>query len=509
MSIQGKVLRGVSGGAFFSFATIVVLFVQLRLVLDFLPVDIAGTWLLFISIGAYIAFFDLGISPTIAREIGFCLGSKTGDQQYKAERIADLLATSNNLFRLMAIAVFGLSVVIGGYIVHRTIPEMQYAEVAWAWFIFASGAALNLWASSPFAALYGLGYMGSERMIRSLSILLGLALSGIFLYAGFGIIGMATAWTIQGILARLIARRVLHRKYPELLTMHGVSDMQKAKSILIPSIKWAMMGFGAILILQTDNMIIASILGTSAIPAYEAAAKISITAMSLALLLVTATSPQISKAYAEKNHDLVAMLLSQGVRLSVSTAVFFAAFVAVYGDAIIEIWLGSGRFVGFPVLWTLLIMVVLEAHHVAMATATLATGHIVFAKPALIAGLLNLVISIILATQLGLWGVALGTLIAQLLTNNWYAPYVTLKHFGLPFVIHLKTTILPTALLLLILLVTNVALKEMLKGMDEVIMLLCALSASTIVAACVLFLFVLTKYERSTIQKMALKKWEK
>ena len=501
MSVQGKILRGVSGGVFFALVTIVVTFAQLRMVLDFLSPSLAGTWLLFISVGSYIAFFDFGLSPTIAREIGFHLGTERHDNQHKIKLIADLLATTNYLFRLLSIVVFLLAVLLGGYIVHTTTSPEQYSQVAWAWFIFSTGAALNLWASSPFAALYGLGYLGSERLIRSASLLGGLALSIALLYAGFGIIGLAAAWATQGLLARLVAKQVLHQRYPELLTIHSKADLQLAKAILIPSLKWAVMGFGAILILQTDNIIIAAILGPAAIPNYEAVAKIAITAMSFALLLVTATSPQISKAYAEKDRALVTTLLSQSVRLSVAAVVFLVAFIAAFGDSIITLWLGDGRFVGFPILWTLLLMVLLEAHHVAMATATVATGNMAFTKPALMAGLLNLVISIILAQYLGLWGVALGTLIAQMLTNNWYAPYVTLKHFGMPFSTYLKSVLMPTAVLLVVLLATNFLLKQILVYYTNLIMLSSALIFSVLIAASVSYLLVLTNSERQAIQK--------
>lgn len=496
MNVHHKILRGVSGGLFFSLVSIVVSFVQLRLILDFLPPNMAGLWLLFITVGAYIAFFDLGLSPTLSREIGFALGAAQSDRHQQTKSIADLLATCSRLFRVLSISVFCLAVLLGGYLVWATVPSPNYREVALAWFVFSGGAALNLWASSSFAALYGLGYVGTERLIRSVALLAGLALSVSVLYAGLGIIGLAMAWTVQGGLARLVARRVLRHKYPDLLMVRGTASLRLAKAIVGPSLKWAAMGLGAILILQTDNAVIAAVLGPAAIPQYEAVAKIAITAMSLSLLLATATSPHISKAYAEKNMALVTSLLSRSVRLSVAVVASMAAFVAVFGDMIITLWLGDGRFVGFPVLWTLLLMVLLEAHHVSMATATMATGHIVFAKPALLAGFLNLVISIILAHYLGLWGVALGTLIAQMLTNNWYAPYVTLKHFGVPVGAHVRTVLMPMLALLAGLLTTNILLRQFFHEYGNFIAITISLCLSGLIAAGMVFIWMLTEKEQ-------------
>ena len=506
MSLHRRILGGVTGGLFFTFTSIIVSFVQLRLILDFLPVNLAGIWLLFITVGTYIAFFDLGLSPTLSREIGFALGIGQQPNQ-QARLIADLLATCNRLFHLSATAVFFLAAIIGGYLVWVTVPPHNFKDVAWAWFIFSGGAAFNLWASSSFAALYGLGYVGTERMIRSISLLVGLCLTAAALYEKFGIIGLAVVWAAQGGVARLIAKRILYNKYPDLLSIRGVASLDVARIVVGPSLKWAAMGLGAILVLQTDNAVIAVMLGPADIPQYEAVAKIAITTMTLAMLLVTAISPHISKAYAEKNLPFVTKLLSRSVRLSVAVVVSLVSFIAVFGDVIITLWLGPGRFVGFPVLWTLLIMVILEVHHVSMATATMATGYLPFARPALLAGFLNLIISVILARYLGLWGVALGTLLAQLLTNNWYAPCVTLRHFGVPLTKHIKTVLIPMFGLLAGLLTINIWLRHLLLGYGDLMAVSISLCVSGLIAVAVASALMLTTGEQRIIKSWLVASW--
>jgi O-antigen/teichoic acid export membrane protein len=338
--------------------------------------------------------------------------------------------------------------------------------VACAWCVFSVGAAVNLWTSASFSALYGLGHMATERIIRAVSLIIGLVLTLGLLYAGTGIIGLAIASALQALMSRVIVSLVLYGKYNDLLTMHSDFNIRIAKKIMVPSLKWAVMGLGTIMIFQTDNVIIASVLGPAFIPSYDAATKIVITIMSFSLLIVSATSTQISKAFAEADNTLVFLLLSQSVKLSLAAVIFFVSFFGVFGDFVFDFWLGNGRFVGFPILWTLLLMVLLEAHHVSLAGATVATGHVVFALPALVAGLLNIFISLFLAHHLGLWGVALGTFIAQLLTNNWYAPYVALKHFRIPLTSHIKTILIPSLVMLSILLIANYFLRKALTLMN-------------------------------------------
>ncbi len=454
MSQDRKILYGVSSGFIFNIVSITVALVQFRLILSYLPKEIAGIWFLFITFGTYIAFFDLGISPTLSREISFILGSRDLDNNQKTKEIADLVATCRKIFRFFALAIFMCALLLGGYVL-----DQSPTEIGTAWVLFSFGAALNLSTGAAFAVLYGLGSVATEKLIRSFTMGIGLVMSAASLIAGFGILGLAGAWVLQGMLARAFAHHFLYREYPEMKKAVGNARSEIVKKIAVPSLKWAVIGFGAILILQTDNVIIAFMMGTSAIPSYEAIAKIAAALMSFSLLIVTSSSPFISKAYAENKLNVIQELLSRNVRLSLSLILIFASFMAVFGDKVVNLWLGSGHFVGFPILWTFLVMAVLEVHHVALATATMATGYIAFVWPALIAGLLNIAISLILAQHLGLLGVALGTMIAQILTNNWYVPYVALKHFKIPVWFYIKHTIFPMAILFILCLAFNLFLK--------------------------------------------------
>lgn len=455
-----KIVNGMLGGLGLTVATAVVALVQLRLVVDFLPKEIAGIWLLFLGFGVYIAFFDLGVSPTLGREIGFALGAEGGESA-RRQRIANLLATCFRIFSVLAAAVFLLALLVGGFFVWHISPQQNHDELLVAWGIFCLGAAANLLGAAPLASLYGFGDVATERVVRSFTQFLGLGLAYLGLSFGWGIIGLASAWVVQNLLARTIAALVLHRRYSWLRQTHGKVQMAIFKQIAGPSLRWAAMGFGAILILQTDNIVIAATVGPQAIPMYEAVAKIAMMLMTFSLLIVSSSAPFLSLVHAAGQKEVFIATLLRNVRFSVSMMLILASFLAAFGDRVIAVWLGPENFVGFPVLWTLLVMVSLETHHVALATATMATGRIVFAWAALCAGLLNILLSVVLVRYLGLWGIALGTMIAQLLTNNWYAPYVTMKTFQIGLSVYFKTVLMPIFLLAMSLLAANYVLREL------------------------------------------------
>ena len=95
-------------------------------------------------------------------------------------------------------------------------------------------------------------------------------------------------------------------------------------------------------------------------------------------------------------------------------------------------------------------MLLLETHHRVHATVIMARGELVFHWIALTAGLLNLVISLILMRFWGLLGVALGTMLAQMLTNNWFVPYYSARSLGFSVPRYLKRVLLPLGVLMVV-----------------------------------------------------------
>jgi hypothetical protein len=246
--INKKIFHGVLSGVGQTVVSIAVSFIQLRLILNFLPKDMAGIWLLFLSLGTYIAFFDLGISPTLSREISFILGKNESTKQAHNQQIADLLSTCFRIFIVLASVVFVIGLVIGIGFLSYVSPIDQLKEIETAWLIFLLGASINILGGAAFASLYGLGDVATERVIRSITLLLGLLMSYLSLYLGFGIKGLAIAWVIQNLIARGVAVAALYRNHAWLKSVRGEAQRVIVKRIIGPSLRWAATGLGAILI---------------------------------------------------------------------------------------------------------------------------------------------------------------------------------------------------------------------------------------------------------------------
>jgi O-antigen/teichoic acid export membrane protein len=116
-------------------------------------------------------------------------------------------------------------------------------------------------------------------------------------------------------------------------------------------VKLASIQLGAILILQTANPLIAAIIGTAAIPPYEAVSRIAATLMTLALLIVNSSAPFLSMAWAAGELGKFRLLLVRNLRLGLGVMVVLCAFVAVNGDRMVSVWLGRPLFCGCFCSW--------------------------------------------------------------------------------------------------------------------------------------------------------------
>lgn len=476
--IGRQISAGTIGGGVLVVVTIVTAIIHYKQVIGLLPREIAGLWLLFWSFGSYLAFFDLGISPTLSREISF-LADKGDTERHGA--IADLVATCFRIYFTVAMVLLLVSIAAGHFLLPTLrLTSISAGDVLLAWSLFAAGACVNLLGNLSFAVLTGEGYVATERVTRAVSMLLWLALSAYVLTAGHGLIGISLAWFINACIGRLMAVTVVKLKVRKLLLSRGSWQPSLARRLASPSARWALTQLGALLILQTANVVIAWNLGPAAIPSFEAASRVMMAVGTIALLGTNASVPYYSRAFAAGDLDGLRHLLYRNVQQTMITMAAAAAVLGAFAPDLFGAWLGHGNFVGFAVLAAMAVMMTLETHHVAHASLTMASGHIPFVRPAIVAGMLNLLMSLLLVRQLGVLGVALGTMLAQICTNNWYAPHVSLKLLHIHPRDYLRVMVPRFALLLLAFGALEAGLSAALSEQRPLVRLTCGIAAAAV-----------------------------
>jgi O-antigen/teichoic acid export membrane protein len=428
--MKAKVASGAASALILTFVTLVVSFLLVKLIVANLSPERAGFWFLLVSISQFILFFDLGFSPTLTRMIALTIGREK-DVATRIDTIGSLIATLQRMTSIAAFSIFVIGVPLGPYGLRWFLDLTSFSNLTWM--IFLVGAVTNLAGGVSLASLNGLGYVSSERLLRAAGQILWLALSFVFLRLNYDLSGLALAWTLQGVAVRLAAGALLRRRHPEYFKKSHAVSLAQLKEMFPPSIRWAITSLGALLILQTGNLVVAKVLGTSMVPPYEALNRIVAALMTLGILVASASSPFISRAFGADDHAGLKHLLFVNVRIGLAIVFGASIFLILHGAAIVSFWLSPDLFAGNDVLYFAIAMAVLEVHHVILATAVMATGPVPFAPWAVGAGVLNLVLGFLLVPRLGLLGMAMATFFAQLLTNNWYAPLFAFRRFQISF----------------------------------------------------------------------------
>ena len=422
---QRRILVGAFAGSLNTLVSAFVGVVLTAIAVRSLPKELSGVYFLCLNFSALILLADLGISPTLSREIAFALGSL--QEKALKLRIVNLIGTTVRMFIVTATAVLAVSVLLGILYFSQTVSSEYRQEAIKGWLVFAFGSALNVFAGSAYAGLYGLGQVSLERMGRAVGQIVGLIVSLIAIASGLGFFGLCLAWLIQGVTSCILGWALLIRHHPEISSSLSKFDPSVVKQLVRPSLSWAATSLGSYLIFNTANLIIGASLGPAAVSEFSLIARMGQFAQTFSLAIVMSASPHISKAFAMGNTEGLRQIIFRNLRFGMLSIIVLCGILVTIPQFILDAWVGPGHFAGYAVLLPYLVMTVLETHHVIHASAVMATGHLPFVPWAIGSGILTVIFCSILIKPLGLAGAALGIMIAQLMTNNWYAPFVSLK----------------------------------------------------------------------------------
>lgn len=425
-----------------------------------------GLWFMLGQSGAFLALMDFGVSPTLTRRIAFAVGRSGGEPMGEAGRqeVADLMATGKVVYRYLTALVFGVAWVTGFvFLAQIQLKELDYATVWIAWTILCAAHAMGVWAAMWSCVLQGTGHVGWDGLLGFGVQVAVLVAQIIAVLAGAGLITLAVISAIGALLIRLSIPWFIRSREPELFRLEGRWDASMFRSMRDPALKYWATGLGAFLILKTDQFFIAYFEGAGKIPGYHAAYQLVFNLMTLALALAVASQVFISQLWQSNRLAEVHRIVQRNLRFGLIVMACGIACLLAVGEEFMDLWLGAGQFIGYPILAVFCAMLFLETQHTAVATASRSTEDEVFVYWALGAGALNLLLTWWLIKPLGLLGVALGTLLAQMATNNWYAVHRGLWRLQMSKRSYFTRVLLPVAVVFVAAYAASAGVKSLLE----------------------------------------------
>lgn len=440
----------------------------LPILFRFMGKEELGVWFLLGNSQAFLGLLNMGFAPTLMRNIALAKGKSGATPEVELteeskQQIGDLVVTGRIILQYLAVAVFFISWISGyGVISQLHLKEVSPQIVFWAWTLMCIGYALAVWVSYLDCWLVGIGYVGWNSLIATITSLLMILTSISAVLLGGGLLALALISVISGLIQRFVILGFIRWRTPKLLTIRGKWNAELAKAMVKPSLYCWLTSLGAFLILKTDQYFIALEFGTSNIPSYNAAYQLASNLRNLAISFSLASYSFISQMW--QAGDLIAIhkLVIRNSKLALILMACGSSFLLFGGKEVTDLWLGKNVFIGYSILITFCIMFTFEVQNVCLMESARATENEEYAISSLAAGILNVAFTMLLLKPLGLWGIAIGTLLSQMLTNNWYAVYRALLRLKLSLIKYIRHVLFLYFLVLLASLTVSLSLKNFL-----------------------------------------------
>lgn len=506
MSVTKRIAFGAAASWFSRGVTILLGLVLMPVLFRHLPKEELGVWLLLGQSWAAMGILDLGFGVTLTRRIALAKGKSGADPntpltEETLREIADLVFAGRRIYRFMALGVFVISWALGFfYLRHLELHGLSHTTVWIAWTILCACQALNVWATVWTCLLQGVGYIGWDAIISSF-ISAGMLIAQIIaVLCGGGLVPLAAIAAVAVLFQRAMTRAFARRRRPELFSLEGKWNPNVLRGMTSLAFRAWLTAMGSVLIFNTDQFFIADLQGAEGIPAYRAAYIVILNLNMLSITFASSSIVFVSHLWQAGHVKELHRIIQRNARLGLLIMTCGCACVLSLGHNLFDVWIGPGKFIGYPTLIVFVALLTLETHGFIIVASSRATEDEAFAISAVLGGLLKLGLSWLLMRRYGLLGIALGTLLGQLLTNNWFMAYRGLRRLRMSLREHLKTVLVPVAIVFVMVLAANFALIELAPSTSALAKTLMAGSCTGVLLALSCWLLVLAKSERKRIR---------
>lgn len=316
-----------------SVVLVLVNLIALPFYLRFLGMEAYGLIGFYATLQAVLQVLDLGLAPTISREIAH--GAETGQQR----RSASLLRTLGVVYAGVALAIVAIVALAAPWIgVHwlqaKSLPDATVAQAV-------ALMGVNLACRWPISLYHG-ALVGAHRLARSaatsmtINILAAIATIAVLAWgvrsiqafflvqAGFGL--------LQAIVLRLLARHAVGEQ-------DAPYDFADLRRVWHFSMWMGGVAIGGLLLTQVDKLVLSRTLSLDAFGHYVLAALLVSGLQVLTLPLFNALYPKFSTLFARGDMASLEYLYDAGTRMF-SACLFALAFaLAFHAGALLLVWL--------------------------------------------------------------------------------------------------------------------------------------------------------------------------
>jgi len=416
-------------------ASLFVLFFLSPFVVRELDATTFGIWSLLNVLAGYMGIFDLGVRASVGRHVALYLGKK--DSKGVDETIRAGLA----FFSLVGVLFLVVGILLGWLFPHvfRKLPEIHYGTVR----MLLPVMAINVWLSA-LATIYSSILTAQDRFdLTRLVDLAALAVrtSGTVLALIYGadLMGLAAAVSVGNLVALGGNCFFAYRKYRLLKSWPLFFNRSRFKEIMGYGLAAFVSSAAVKIIGQSDLVIAGAIFNVAAVREYSVGAMLVYYSSTFIMLIQRTLFPSIQRAVGQGDTETVRWLYLRQIRIAMIFGIPMFVGMTAFANPFIRLWMLQKGFGEESVAISAGVMSILALSKLPMIfiggaiNILNAIGFVrVSAAMAITEAFTNLALSLIftLKLELGLYGIAAGTLLSRLLIRTIWLPLIACRKTG-------------------------------------------------------------------------------
>jgi O-antigen/teichoic acid export membrane protein len=410
-------------------ASVVSALVLTPVIVHALGKDAYGLWVFIGSITVFVALLDLGVGPSVVRFGAHARGAKA------PEEISALASVG-----IVVYAVIGALSVLAGIVLAIVVPYL----ISLPSDLVGPARAATLLVVAGVAARFPLGLfnnllLGQQRYdIVNLGNLAGLVVYFVLVAAilpfNGGIVLLATI-TLVATLVRLgLPLLWLRHELPFLELRRALVSRGRVRELMAFSWHNFLIHLSAKVAYSSDVVVVGIVLGTKAAALYGVPSRIFALVMGLGTGATNLLYPAFAELEGAEARERQRHLLLSGLRLGMALMLLLALPLVFIPDQLIYGWIGPGWGPSSAVLALFGVVLIVHQPLQLLSQYLMARGlqrHL--ATILLIVVGANLVLSVVLARAVGIWGVAFATLVTEGAAATVFIPLLVRRSSGPPW----------------------------------------------------------------------------
>jgi O-antigen/teichoic acid export membrane protein len=387
-----------------------------------------GFWTLAATFIGYYGLLDFGLSSAVSQYMSIAIGQ---NDTTECSAVFNTALRIQLLIGGIALLATGAIVVAAPWLSHDPTDTVLFSKV-----IAILGVNVALWfparayagileAQLKFDVQAGLGILGV--VLRTVLIVMAIREGGGLLsLAWVTLLASLPVIALQIFFARRCASWVRIDRLP--------SNRKRIAGFFSYSIYTFLSVIGDIFRFQVDSVVIAAFIGLVAVTHYRVASVFMRYYIDIVLAVVGIVQPVMSRLFGAQDNENLEKVLFFATRISLCLSSFICLSLIFWGKPFITRWMGPGYQDAYWPLVALSLAVLLDVSQspsIALLYATFKHRFYTYLNCG--EGLLNLAISVLLARPLGVFGVALGTLIAAFIVRVVAQPFWICKATGISY----------------------------------------------------------------------------